>query len=98
MTPVSSTVRDRGHPHGNTFVCKRTCFTSFWPIIHMDPVNAFFFLTGYLSGYKNLKTSPLRSRLESNPSTSSLRPLNSAISHNNNNGGLHACVRATEDI
>ena len=28
----------RGHPHGNSFVCKY--FASFWPIIHMDPVNA----------------------------------------------------------
>ena len=35
------------------------------------------------------------------PSTSGLRPLNPATSHNNNNnnnGGLHACVRAAEDI
>ena len=33
------------------------------------------------------------------PSTSSHRPLNPATSHNNNNnGGLHACVRAAEDI
>ena len=36
------------------------------------------------------------------PSTSSLRPLNPATSHNNsnnnnNNGGLHACVGAAED-
>ena len=35
------------------------------------------------------------------PSTSSLQPLNPAPSHNNNNynnGGLHACVCAAEDI
>ena len=35
------------------------------------------------------------------PWTSSLQPLNPATSHNNNNinnGGLHACVRAAEDI
>ena len=36
------------------------------------------------------------------PSTSSLRPLDPATSHNNNNinnnGGLHACVGAAEDI
>ena len=34
----------------------------------------------------------------SQPSTSCLRPLNPTMSHNNNNGGLHACVCATEDI
>ena len=34
------------------------------------------------------------------PSNSSLRPLNPATSHNNNtnNGGLHACGQAAEDI
>ena len=32
------------------------------------------------------------------PSTSCLWPLNPVTSHNNNNGGLHACVRAAEDI
>ena len=34
------------------------------------------------------------------PSTSSLQPLNPAMSHHNNNniGGLHACVRSAEDI
>ena len=30
------------------------------------------------------------------PSTSSLQTLNPVSSHNNNNGGLHACVRAAE--
>ena len=32
------------------------------------------------------------------PSTSCLRPLNPTTSHNNNNGGLHVCVRPAEDI
>ena len=32
------------------------------------------------------------------PSTSNLQPLNPAMSHNNNNGGLHVCVRTAEDI
>ena len=31
-------------------------------------------------------------------STSGLRPLNPAMPHNNNNGRLHACVLAAEDI
>ena len=48
----------RGHPHGN----KRTCFGSFWRIIHMDPVNALFW--NLVSGWKNPKTLPLRSRLD----------------------------------
>ena len=94
-----------GHPHGNASVCKRTCFASFWPIVHMDPVNALFW--NLVSGWKNPKTLPWRSCVDSEsayfvyqwhhrpkPSTSSLQ---TATSHNNNNGRLHACVHAAED-
>ena len=28
-----------GHPHGNASLWKRTCFASFWTIVHMDLVN-----------------------------------------------------------
>ena len=51
-----------GHPHGNAFVCKCTCFASFWPIIQMDPVNALFW--NLVSGWKHLKTPPLRSHVD----------------------------------
>ena len=99
----------RVHPHGNASVCKLTCFASFCPIVHMDPVNSLFW---NLVSKKNLKTLPLRPRVDSEsayvayrwrhrPSTSNLRPLNPATSHNNNNNnnnGLHACDRAAEDI
>ena len=58
----------RGHPHGNAFLCKLTCFASFWPIVHMDPVNAVSVNTLFwnlVSGWKNMKTPPLRSRVDS---------------------------------
>ena len=56
-----------------------------------------------VSGWKHLKTPPLRCRLDSESMTPSptARPLNPATSHNNNNnnnGGLQACVRAAEDL
>ena len=77
----------------------------------MDPVNTLFW--NLVSGWKNPKTPPLCSRVDGKSvyflyrwrhrSTSSLRPLNPATSHNNsnnnnNNGGQHACVGAAEDI
>ena len=56
-----------GQPHGNAFVCKRTRFASFWPIIHMDPVNtvpANTLFWNLVSGWKNPKTLPLRSHVD----------------------------------
>ena len=44
-------------------LCVNTRFASFWPIVHMDPVNALFW--NVISGWKNLKTLPLCSRLDS---------------------------------
>ena len=44
-------VLPRGHPHGKAFVCKLTCFALFWPIVHMDSVNVFFW--NLVSGWKN---------------------------------------------
>ena len=98
-------------------MCKRTCFASFWPIVHMDPVNAMTInalFWNLVSGWKNPKTSVISCLLvwTANPhslciddaslhsSTSSLQPLNPVMSHNNNdnNGELHAGVRAAEDI
>ena len=43
--------RLRGRPHGNALLCKCTCFASFWPIVHMDPVNALFW--NRVSGCEN---------------------------------------------
>ena len=85
---LKETNRDhrRGHPHGNAFLCKRTCFASFWLIIQMDPVNAVPVNAIFLNRVSF---------------TSSLQPLNPATfqnNNNNNNGGLHACVCAAEDI
>ena len=79
-----------GRPHGNAFVCKRMCF---WNLV---------------SGWKHLKTPPLCSHADSESAyfvyrwrhRPTPRPLYPTTSHNNNNnnGGLHACVRLSEDI
>ena len=70
----------------------------------MDPVNALFW--NLVWGWKKLENAALASSFgqrihnSPHPSTSRLRPLNPATSHNNNNnnnGGPHACVRAAED-
>ena len=105
-----------GHPDENALLRKCTRIASFWPTVHTDPENAApenaHFLKMGLKVKKSKNTAlpfscEQRIRILSktmapwpHPSTSCLRPLNPATSHNNNNnnGGLHACVRATEDI
>ena len=44
-------------------LCVNACFASFWPIVLMYPANALFW--NLVSGWKNLKTPPLHSRLDS---------------------------------
>ena len=96
----------RGHPHGNSFLCKRTCFASFWLIIQMDPVNALFLKPGLRvkTFWNGTLGFSLGQRIHilcvsmmpsPHPSTSILNPTTSR--NNNNNGGLHACVCAAED-
>ena len=58
-----TTARLRGHPHGNAFLCKHTCFASFLPIVKMDPANALYW--NLVSGWKHFKTLPLCSCLDS---------------------------------
>ena len=72
----------RVHPHGNTFVCKRRCFALCWPIDFTDP-----FLKPGL-------------RVEKCENSTLAFSCGQRIlhTHNNNNGGLHACVHAAEDI
>ena len=51
----------RGHPHRNASVCKSMCLASFWPIVHMDPVNPAPVNTLFwnlVSGWKNPKCCP----------------------------------------
>ena len=64
----------RGHPHGNTFVFKRTCSALFRPIVHKDPVNAFFFFKPGLR-LENLKTLPLHSRVDGKSEYFGYRPI-----------------------
>ena len=55
----------RGHPHGNAFVCKCTCFASYGLIFQTNPVNAVpvnALFWNLVSGWKNLKT--LQSRVD----------------------------------
>ena len=105
------TVRDR--PHGNTFVrkcmfcivladrphasckhraCKRTFLKpSLWVEKFENADLAFSCGQRILILCVSMTPSP-------HPSTSSLQPLNPETPHDNNNGGLHACVHAAEDI
>ena len=63
----------------------------------MDPVNALFW--NLVSGRKNPKMLPLRSRVDAESAYFAYRWRHRSTSHNNNNnGGLYACVPATEDI
>ena len=90
-----------GHPHGNASVCKRTCFGLFWPVVHMDLVNAVPVNTLFLKPGLRVEKSENAALVFScgrricilcasmtpspQPSTSGHRPLNPATSHNNNN-------------
>ena len=58
----------RGCPHGNAILCKHTFFASFWPIVHMDPVNTAPENTLFwnrVSGWKNSKMLPSRFSVDS---------------------------------
>ena len=78
-------------PHGS-------CYTLFWKLVSGFRVekskNA---AVAFTCGQQNRILGIL---MMSSPhsSTSGLRPLNPAMPHNNNNGRLHACVFAAEDI
>ena len=101
-----------GLVHMETLLCVNShVFASFCLIVHVDPIiNTLFW--NLISRWKNSKTPPLCSCVDSEsaylsmtpsprPSTSRLRPLNPTTSqnnnNNNNNGGLRACVGAAED-
>ena len=102
----------RGHPHGNAFVCKHTCFASVWAIVHMDPVNTVLVNAPILKPglrVEKFENAALASSCGGGESAYFAywwrhrpipRPLNlsSHNNNNNNNGGLHACIRAAEDI
>ena len=96
-----------------TLFCENARVASFWPTVHTDPENTAPENTLFwkrVSGWRNPITQPSRFHVDGilsemmaalpRPSTSCLRPLSPATSHNNNNnnGGLHARVRAAEDI
>ena len=93
-----------------TLLCVNSHFASFWPIVHMDPVNALFWNLVWFGWRveKNQKMLPSHSRVDSESAyfeyrwrhRPTLRPHNPTTSHNHNNenGGLHACVCAAEDI
>ena len=88
--------QDLGAVHVETLLC-----------VNAHVLHRFGLFWNLVSGWKNVKTPPLRSRVDSESTYfayrwchfSAPRPLNPATSHNNNNnGGLHACVGAAEDI
>ena len=54
-------------PHGNALLCKCTCFASFWPIVHQDPVNALFW--NWVSWWRIRKRCPCVFVWMANPHT-----------------------------
>ena len=99
----------RGHPQGNTSVCKHTFCIVLANRPHGACKRTFFKKPGLreekpknvtVAFSRGLQISILCVSMmpSPHPSSASLRPLNPAPSHNNNNGGLHACVRAAEHI
>ena len=97
-----------GAVHMEMLLCVNSHFASFCPIVHMDPVNTFFFKRGpRVEKSENAALSFSCGRririLWVSMIRSSLQPLNPATYHDdnnnkNNNVGLYACVHAAVDV